>query len=192
MAIRRVLGIGMLVAGCALAPARASADWVLTPFVGVTFGGDAEEEKVTYGGSLGYMGGGVFGFEVDFGHTPDFLGGDDPFGFIDNSRVTTLMGNLILGAPLGRTTGARPYVSAGAGLLRTRVETADAFFDVDESSFGVNAGAGIMAFLQENVGIRADVRYFRNVQDNDAGDGIDLDLGGFNFWRGTVGVTFRF
>jgi len=23
-------------------------------------------------------------------------------------------------------------------------------------------------------------------------DGVDLELGGFKFWRGTVGVTFKF
>ena len=40
--------------------------------------------------------------------------------------------------------------------------------------------------------MRGDVRYFRSVQDTDDTGDVDLDLSGFNFWRGTLGVTFRF
>jgi hypothetical protein len=65
-------------------------------------------------------------------------------------------------------------------------------FDLDENSFGVNVGGGIIGQFNDRVGLRGDVRYFRNVQDSDAGSNIDLDLGGFNFWRGTLGIAFRF
>ena len=102
------------------------------------------------------------------------------------------MANLILGAPIGGAAGVRPYVSGGAGLIRSRVADVDEFFDVDDNSFGVNVGAGVMGFVRENFGIRGDVRYFRGVQDAELGSGIDLDLGAFDFWRGTFGVTFRF
>jgi hypothetical protein len=40
--------------------------------------------------------------------------------------------------------------------------------------------------------MRADVRYFRRIQDDDTSSGVDLDLGQFNFWRGTVGLSLRF
>jgi hypothetical protein len=42
------------------------------------------------------------------------------------------------------------------------------------------------------VGIRGDVRYFRALQDHAAGSDLDLGLSNFDFWRATVGVTFRF
>ena len=56
----------------------ASADWLLTPYLGVTFGGNASfgdvgtfddnfEKKVTYGVNATWMGAGIVGFEVDFG-----------------------------------------------------------------------------------------------------------------------------
>ena len=41
------------------------------------------------------------------------------------------------------------------------------------------------------VAIRGDIRYFRSLQSNDS-DSVDFSLGSFRFWRGTVGVTFKF
>jgi opacity protein-like surface antigen len=111
---------------------------------------------------------------------------------IAESNVTTLMGNVIIGAPIGGQAGVRPYVSGGVGLLRTSIATANEFFDIDRNSFGVNVGAGVMGFVRENFGLRGDVRYFRSVQDSDLGDEFDFDFGSFDFWRATVGATFRF
>jgi opacity protein-like surface antigen len=173
------------------APARA--DWLFTPYLGVSFGGDTEGQNITYGGSFGYMGAGIIGFEFDASFAPDLLDIDDGIDLdIAESNVTTLMGNLIIGAPIGGQDGVRPYVSGGAGLLRTSVTTANEFFDIDENSFGINVGAGVMGFVRENFGLRGDVRYFRSVQDSDVGDDIDFDFGSFDFWRTTVGATFRF
>jgi hypothetical protein len=43
------------------------------------------------------------------------------------------------------------------------------------------------------VGLRGDLRYFRLLQDNQpAVNNLDLGLADFNFWRATIGVTFRF
>src|SRR5690348_15211602 len=80
-----------------LAPSTARADWLLTPFLGVSFGGDSDGQRVTYGGSIGYMGAGVFGFEVDFSHSPEFLDKT----FFSDSNMTSLMGNVIVGVPIG-------------------------------------------------------------------------------------------
>jgi hypothetical protein len=46
-------------------------------------------------------------------------------------------------------------------------------------------------FLGGNVGVRGDLRYFRSLNNSDA-NGLDLTLNDFHFWRGTVGVTFKF
>ncbi len=172
------------------APARA--DWVLTPFMGVSFGGATSSQHVTYGGSAAWMGNGVIGVEFDAAFSPDLLDADDGLDLrIKDSNVTTLMGNLIIGAPLGAP-GVRPYVSGGAGLLRTSVSDVGDFFDVNENSFGVNVGAGLIGFVNDNVGLRGDLRYFRRLQDSDGSSDIDIDLGQFDFWRATFGVSFRF
>jgi opacity protein-like surface antigen len=188
----------------AVAPATASADWLFTPFVGATFGGSANiggdgedfddefERKLNYGATLAWMGGGAVGFELDFGYSPNFFEispDDEDFDLSGDGNVTTFMANLVVGAPLG---GVRPYASGGVGLIKTSVtDVGDFLGDIDSTDFGFNAGAGIMGFFTENVGIRGDVRFFRALRDADP-DGIDLELGGFKFWRGTVGVTFKF
>ena len=135
----RKLFLSGLIAVMALAatPNRASADWLFTPYFGGVFGGRANfgnftnfddelEKRATFGASLGWMGAGVIGAELDFGFSPNFFentvgSGDFEFG---DSNVTTLMGNLILGVPIGgqHGLGLRPYASGGVGLIRSRVD----------------------------------------------------------------------
>jgi opacity protein-like surface antigen len=184
----------------------ASADWLLTPYLGVTFGGAADfgdvgdfednvEKKMTFGASATWMGAGIVGFEVDFGSTPNFFQmttGEDDFEFGD-SNVTTLMGNIVVGAPIGGQTGVgvRPYGTAGIGLLRSNVSLGGLVDDLSTNELGLNLGGGAHVFFNDNVGLRGDLRYFRGLQSGDD-EGADLDLDDFDFWRGTVGVTFRF
>jgi opacity protein-like surface antigen len=199
----------------AAAPAKASADWLFTPFVGLNWGssvnfndqfGDFEDEfekRSTFGASLAWMGGGIAGFEIDFGYTPNFFEsteGDGDFDFGD-SNLTTLMANLTLGAPIGGQSGIglRPYASGGVGIIRSNLGDAGDFFDIDASTdLGFNVGGGIAGFFTDNIGIRGDVRYFRSLVNDDDDDDLDpedlddFNLGSLRFWRGSVGVTFRF
>ena len=184
----------------------ASADWLFTPYLGVTFGGSADfgdvgdfednlEKKITFGGTATWMGAGIIGFEVDFGSTPNFFevtSGDSDFEFFE-SNVTTLMGNLIVGAPIGGQSGVgvRPYGTVGIGLMRTNATAFEFIDDLDRNDLGVNVGGGVHVFFNDNVGLRGDLRYFRGLQGDNNND-LDLDLSDFDFWRGTVGVTFRF
>jgi opacity protein-like surface antigen len=189
LTIPRILTMFGLVAVLGGATARdARADWLLTPYLGVTFGGDATDQHVNYGLSAAFLGAGVFGFEVDASITPEFF--ESATADVEDSNVVTFMGNLMLSAP--STTPVRPYASAGAGLIRFRATSVGNVFDVDDSSFGVNLGGGLVAQPSDRVGIRGDIRYFRRIQDSDAGDDLDLDFSGFNFWRATLGVSFRF
>ena len=208
MPVRKALiTAAVAVAALVVTPGKASADWYLTPFIGGVFGGNADfgdfddfddefEKRVSFGGALGWMGNGVIGAEMDFGWTPNFFEntfGDADFDFGD-SNVTTLMGNLVVGAPFGgqRGPGFRPYASGGIGLLRSQVDGGDFFDDIDRNDLGVNVGAGFHGFFADNVGIRGDVRYFRSLEDDEVDDDVDLDFADFSFWRATVGVTFRF
>ena len=204
MAVRKVF-----VAACfafiasAAAPRSASADWLFTPFIGSTFGGSANlsgsdeefkeefERKLNYGASLAAQGAGPIGFEIDFGYSPNFFGlaDDNDFNFTGDGNVTTLTANLLIGPSVGRV---RPYVVGGVGLIRSKVDNPEDFFDTSSTNdFGFDAGAGIVALFSDKVGLRGDIRFFRSLRDPDP-DSFDLALGSFKFWRGTVGVTFKF
>ena len=213
--ILRTAFVLMFLAGAAR---PAAADWLLTPYVGVVFGGaantfdidefdDVFESRFTFGGSLSYMGGGIFGFEVDYSLSPNFFqfqGAEEDIELLDlDSSIQTFMGNLIVGIPVGGTTGGgvRPYLAGGVGLMRANIESpADLFDDLSTNETGINFGGGVHIFFSDNVGIRGDIRYFRALEQEDDDDPaedddfIDEDFGldDFDYWRGTIGVTFRF
>ena len=129
--MRMFTAASVITAALLCTPVPARADWLLTPFAGVTFGGAAENEHVSFGGSIGYMGAGVIGFEVDFGYTPEFFAADnDELDLVSDSNVTTLMANLLIGAPIGGDNASVRPMSAGRGLLRSNVTDADDFFTV--------------------------------------------------------------
>ena len=104
------------------------------------------------------------------------------------------MGNLIIGIPIGGQTGGgvRPYVSGGVGLLRSQLDDVDDFFDVDESSFGIERRRRRHDLLQRQRGIRGDLRYFRSFDRHATRTTSTCRLGSFDFWRASAGVTFRF
>ena len=191
------------------APRSASADWLITPFVGWNFSGSADvngnggtafenkfEKKLDYGVSLASMGAGAVGFEVDFGYSPNFFAtasSSNGFQFSSDSNVTTLMGNVILGAPIGGHGGSlRPYAVVGAGLIRTRVQDVKQLVSVNsKNDFGMDVGAGLMGFFAQNVGLRGDVRYFRGFRGS-SDNTVGLGLSDFRYWRASLGVSFKF
>jgi hypothetical protein len=197
MRVRITFTLCALLAVLAAPAAVQAGDWMITPFGGFVFGGDLsantdglgrDEKHGVYGLDLGYMGDGAFGFEVDFGYSPDFFGGDD--AAVPDNNLTSLMGNLVLSAHFGDR--GRLYVSGGGGLLKSRVNSTDDFFDVSRNDFGVDAGAGVLLPVGDRLGLRGDVRYFRNVGDPEPDNEFDIDFGSFDFWRATAGLTLRF
>jgi len=209
MSVRKLLiATSLVFTMSALAPARASADWLFTPFIGGNWGGSATfsddigdfddefERRVNFGASLAWMGGGIAGFELDFGYSPNFFEnteGSGDFEYGDNN-VTTLMANIVLGAPAGGQSGPgiRPYASGGVGIIKSHIGDAEDLFDVDSTDWGFNVGAGVSGFFTDNLGLRGDVRYFRSLQDREPDGDFDVSLSDFRFWRGTVGLVFRF
>jgi opacity protein-like surface antigen len=211
MSVRKCIAIASLVLIASVAtPSKASADWLLTPFVGWNWGGTANllnlddfddefEQKAMFGASLGWMGGGVFGFEADLGFSPNFFEnttGSRNFQFAD-SNLTTFMGNVLLGVPIGgqHGVGFRPYAVGGVGIIKSRIDGAEDIFEVDSTNWGFNVGAGAMFFFSDKIGLRGDVRYFRSLQDDnidELDDLFDVGLANFRFWRGTLGLTIRF
>ena len=178
----------------ALVSAPAAAQTTLTPFTGVSFGGDTIDNRWVYGGVLGFGRGA--GVDIDFGYSPNFFGTDDPFGELDGKlNITTLMFNIRFGG--GKAVGVSPFVSGGAGLMRASVSSpGDLFDEIARNDFAINAGGGLVGYFNSHVGLRGEIRYFRSLQgDGDGGLVIDprnFDLGDFTFWRGTVGLSLRF
>lgn len=187
--MRRLAMIAAVVVACATpAAARAQGHVLLTPFAGVTFGGDLDSTRSAYGVAFTVMGDAV-GFELDFSHAPSFFG-DDLGPDIDSSAMT-LMASIKF-APRIENRGVQPYFVAGLGLVRTRLDADQLFDNITTNDLGFNVGAGIGFFFTDNVGLRADVRYLRSFEDADLGDDVDFEVSNFDFWRATLGLAFKF
>src|SRR6476620_10646339 len=189
--MRRVGKVLAIVGAMALlwAPTPARADGFVSPFAGVTFGSDDLEDKFTWGVNAGWMGAGIIGGEIDFGYTPS------PFGDAVDNHVLDVMGNLIIGIPIGGQSGPgiRPYVTGGLGMIQTKIASGVSNIqDYDTKDFGFNFGGGVMGYFSNHVGMRGDVRYMRTISDDNLLDnGLDINLGSFNFWRASIGLVIR-
>jgi hypothetical protein len=196
MMVRRVILATLFL--LALAPGRASADTLIVPFWGVNFGGDsgktfssaAESKQQTFGASASFFGGGVVGFEADFGYSPDFFGKTDAGG----SSVLTMVGNVMLAVPFGgqKGFGVRPYALAGVGLLQSSADFAGVFDEGDKNSLAWNTGGGVLVFFGNNFGVRFDIRFFQTFDDVDTSGGVIDAPGKVDFTRGSLGFVFRF
>lgn len=181
-----------------LRPPAASADWLITPWLGFKAGGKttlvdlddgAGRRRLTFGGSAALLSGRGFGIEVDFGHTPRFFDRDDATRLATGSRVTTLMGNAIVAAPLRWTRESlRPYVAGGLGLMQARLD--DSFLGFERTMLGMNAGGGFIGPLSADASVRFDLRHLRNV--TGGGDGLTFGSTRLSFWRASVGVMLRY
>ena len=175
-----------------LAPSQARADGFFTPWVGSAFGSNIRNGQTTVGVSAGSMGAGIVGGEADFGWSPSFFGNQSDFG---HNTVMNLMGNLILGVPVGGQHGAgiRPYVVGGIGLIRTQIDGGTiAKVSSSDNMFGWDAGGGVMGYFADHVGVRGDLRYLRATHQLNTGvSSIDINGDRLHFWRASIGIVIR-
>ena len=165
-------------------PVPAHADTVFTPFVGKSYGESDTTRPTTLGVSIASMAGGLFGFETDFARVADVP--VDGSVFAGNTRVTSVLGSVILSLPSGRV---RPYFVAGGGWLR--LDAAETATD----GIAIGAGGGLMGFISENVGVRLDARYVLGStldDDFDFRELTKLEFDDLRFWRTSVGLALRF
>ena len=191
-------------------PHRAAAEWQLTPFVGLTFRGSTSiadievvddkfaSERVHrhFGGSVSFLGGGIFGVETIFNWTPGFFEQGD-LELVDESRSIAWMGNLVVTAPRRLTEyGLRPFVSGGFGLLKPYVRQTEALGGeplppVDLNLWGYNIGGGAIGFFSQRTGVRFDLRYYSTVRPTDQG-GVTIEgRTRLRYMTASVGVVFR-
>jgi hypothetical protein len=152
-----------------------------TLFVGGAHGGDVRGTGWTPGVSVAVIETSGFGAEVDLSHVREF--DSDRFA---ESGITSLTFNAVGMWPRPEAL-LRPYLLGGAGLLRVRACVPDCQLVVSRTDWAIDAGGGAYAIINEFVGVRGDIRYFRYLQRH-----RDLPLsdnGFFDFWRTSVGVV---
>jgi len=190
--IRSIVKILVFTAATAVvfAPTSARADGFFIPFGGVNFGNaPVEGNHSNWGFSAGAMGNGIIGGEFDFGWAPNIFEESVP------NRVMTFTGNVIVGIPVGGQSGAgvRPYFVGGLGWMNSHQDASPGFAELNGNDFAFDLGGGVMGFFTDHVGLRGDLRYFRNVNsdlfDNDANP--ELKLGALDFWRASLGLVIR-
>lgn len=179
-------------------PAVVSADWFITPFVGLKFAGDtnlvdlesgASNTKLTLGGIVGWLDERVLGFEADIGYSPRFFERSSGI-LVARSHVITVMGNVVLSVPQELTGDSlRPFISGGAGLMRIGIDDVAGLLPVNSNLFGVNIGGGATGRLTPVSSVRFELRYFKSVTNDDEAvrEGTSL-----SFWRAGVGLTLRY
>jgi outer membrane protein W len=206
MTITRALRILCMAAlGIVGAVRPAAADWLLTPFVGLVFNVRTAEatdllipaEKFKDSRGFGLNLASAFparanlGFEVDFAYYPEALRDSDQFGTLFASKLVMIGTNFFYSPAVPRF---RPYFSVGPS-FGYRLDHSDATVSTPSGwGIGVNGGAGVMAFVTQRIGIRADARYFRNLGDfYDLRDDVEGRRTGWKdlqFVRVFVGATF--
>jgi hypothetical protein len=206
----RILAASLLLLSASVRPA--SADWYLTPFAAMKFGGsttlidlenvaggeldpDARRaKKWTWGVTGTWLGTGLLGLEGEFAVIPGYFQTDPPPNpqQVLSSRVTTAVVNVVFAAPLDLTRDSlRPYVSGGFGLMRASTEQAAADLSYTRNLSAAHVGGGVIGMLSRRTGVRWDLRYQRGIGSAEGGGSI----GGparLSFWRASMGVVIRY
>ena len=184
---------------------RASADWLFTPYAGINWGSTARFNDVVgyyedqfapradFGAIVAWPKG-ALGFEFDFGYHPQFFQdrlADDDFEW-GSTHVLTFMGNVTYAPGFLRIKGIRTHLAGGAGIIQSHLQEPNDAFTAESRTFGVNGGGGVTLPIATRFQLRGDVRYFRSLEDKAPPPDVDVAVGKFSFWRGTVGVTFHF
>jgi len=177
-----------------------AAERQIRPFAGATFAGsttfvDLEntvgELNIAIGASAVILGE-IFGAEADVSDMPGLFGSGDN-NLVRSSRVTTISGNFVVAAPHRMTEYAlRPYVVAGAGVMRVRTTTAFNVFDVATSMPAFDVGVGAIGFITNRIGLCWDVRRFEDLRRNADDKGLSFGDEHLSFWRGTMAVVIRY
>jgi len=179
----------------------ASADWLLSGFVGPIFNVKTSESDFfpaeNFDSSAGFgvnlasafPGRGNLGFELDWALYPKAMHTSDLSGDTFASKLMTVNTNFFYSPGLAPF---RPYFSVGP-TFGYRSDHGDAAFETPSGwAVGINGGGGVIAFVNQRFGGRVDFRYQRNF-----GDFYDITGAGgasgwkdLKFFRLFVGGTF--
>jgi opacity protein-like surface antigen len=171
---------------------QANAQGFISPFIGYNFSGDSgcpeitdcKDKHANYGASFGALGS-IVGFEAEVAYTSDFFGATST----QTTNVLTFMSNFMLAPKFGPI---QPYGFAGVGLMRTTIESVGQ--NEDSNQVAWDAGGGLMAFFNEHIGVRGDVRYYHSFEVLDALGLVDLGIKEtkLDFGRFSIAAVFKF
>jgi len=149
--------------------------FTITPFIGLGFAGDYEDNPTAFGVAGGYGITDRVSVEGDLYFAPDGQQGE--IQAFDTS-IWSVSANVLY-----HFTGENltPYVAGGLGVMNasTNVEELGLAGDDTSTNFAWNWGGGIKSALSDRFGLRADLRFFN-------GDDLAPD-----HWRLFGGVTIR-
>jgi hypothetical protein len=197
-----VIRRSLVIAACALllAPPRASADWLITPFLGTTFGGESPfldfelsqgSAQTIFGGSVALLSDQILGVEGDFGYSPRFFERNSRAGLVTGSNLSTLTGNVLLAMPLSLTRESlRPYLAGGGGLIHAGASDVISFGNLDRNLTAIDIGGGAFGLVSTRTGFRFDLRHFRSLYSRELL--LQPRRAHLSFWRASVGVTIRY
>ena len=149
----------------------------VTPFLGGAFGvSNNLDRSLGFGVAVGYDLTRVFGFEFEFGHVFDIVGGNDNVDW----SLTNFSGNVVY--HFDNVQRVTPYATFGIGWERSNpaVQVPDplALLVAPSTEVAWNIGGGVKTELTDRLIGRADVRRF---QANDLAP---------DYWRVYGGLTF--
>jgi hypothetical protein len=168
----------------------------VAPSLGVVFANPSAQGRADFGIDLGWLPSYVpVGIDLDVVYAPSFFGNEGPYG---QNSVTTVMGNVMIAG--GGTGGrfrfgrrgrplVRPYVSGGFGIMHEVVTQPGG--SIGNTDLGANLGVGVLALTSGMFGIKGDVRYYRDLVNNQNGN-PGIDFGAFHFWRAGLGLVLAF
>jgi hypothetical protein len=196
-------------------PRIARAEWQFTPFIGYTFKAtstfvdfDLDEDRfvtdqtrLNFGGAVRLIGEWPIGLEAYYVHTPGFFDPKPQFNIVLpqvlESRTYAVMGNVVLTTPLSwNRYGLRPSLSGGIGLMHASEEDLLHVIRYRINLLGMNVGGGAVGFLSDHVGVRFDLRYFRNIKGVSQEDLGDFPVTGgdpvrLRYWTIAFGVVLK-
>jgi hypothetical protein len=183
---------------------EARADWLITPWIGTTFGidtayltletGARSRNYAMLGVSGGWLSSQVFGIEGEFAFSPGFFEVDEMGNplehLLQSSHLTTLFGNVIVATPLSVSGDSlRPYLLGGLGWVNATMNDQIGLVNSD-ASLGLQLGGGAIGFVSNRAALRFDLRNVRTLSRTATLLGQrDWKL---SFWRASIGVTIRY
>jgi hypothetical protein len=179
---------------CTLAPSTASADFLVEPFFAWTR--NSETSRWLPGGGTAaewtkgwLLVGGDLGYAAGFFDPPE-----DALDLIASSHVLTVGGHAGIGFPARKESDRYfPYVTGGFGWMRQSARDREGFISVVRNDPALNIGGGVRVLLNDYLGVRLDMRYFRSLRDPfPEPDPLVADLERLHFWRVGVGAVLRF
>ncbi len=182
--------------------APASADWLVTPFVGAKV--DAKTNlvdldqasgttKLAVGASVSLLGAGLFGIEGDVGYLPGFFDSSGRGGLVSSSRVVSAMGHVLVMPPARvMRDSLRPYVTAGVGWMHVGISgVLPGVLRVSDDYAAMAVGAGAIGRTGRRTSVRFDLRRFHALTEGQArtvGPGTTR----LSFWRASVGLSLHY